>query len=176
MNKQGKTEGAVFVETGLAQNISNCIYWNVDPYYFPAAPYVVPTLKSQEFRSKLKKPVDDTRFLDVRMTDMWIDWVRNDGGRTAPKRYHFTYDVYLPAGGTATLNNAPMMTPEMMVEAPFDSLRIENGGVDPETNNREISLVAKITWYGYVYNGDQVKGSYEVGEYFYPGSGCNNNE
>lgn len=163
-NDQEEWEGVVFLE--IEWTGTNCFDWAL---IGPA-----PTIREQSIQWKSKKPVSDTTFLDVQLEDLWVTWRRIDGGTRVPRPYHAVFDLLVPAGGTANLNNGPLMEPEQLNETPFDVLFPENGGTDSETGSTVIRLEATLTYYGKTFNGDKVAGELKVNEDFRYASGCTN--
>ncbi len=165
-NHRENERGLVFIESSVTGD--NCHGWSVDP---TQSALELPTIKTQTFKSVLKKPSGQT-FLDVKLTDMWVEWVRIDGGTRVPARFHNVFDVLVPAGGSATLLTAWIMSGDQLTEAPFDALQAQNGGVDLETKNSAIRMKAIVTWYGTTYNGDPIKTTLELNEEFAGTVGC----
>jgi len=161
-NKTEKYEGMVFIT--IEWSGTACFNWDVSG---PAA-----TIGTQEFHSNFKKFVADPRFLDVHLKDLWVTWRRIDGGTRVPEPTHIIYDIFVPAGSNATLDNGAVMIPEQYLGVPFNSLFPENGGIDPETGKTEIRLEATLSYYGSATNGDKIKAQLIVNETFRYGSGC----
>lgn len=166
-NQEGSTDGAVYIQSTV--DGSNCPYWNIDPNQ---SPYVRPTIKAQKFVSKVKKTGASSSFMDVKLTDCWVEYTRIDGGTIVPRQYHFPWTIIVPVGGTGTLNNGPILSDDQMLESPFDNLA--QRGYDPETGNQTIKMKAKVTWYGKTMSGESIVTSFVLDEEFKYGGGCTN--
>ena len=75
---------------------------------------------------------------DVRLLRWVITPERNDGGTTASPQAVFDQGIIVPAGGSTSLDNWRIYPVEYLNEIPLAYLLPENGGVDPETANRNI--------------------------------------
>lgn len=111
-------------------------------------------------QSRLKVPnAASTQFLDTQIEDYEVVWERIDGGRTAPGREVWGGNVTVPANGTSTLNNYPVMSATALSRPPLDKLFPFNGGVDPETRSQEIRCKATVTFRGRTLSGQPVAGT-----------------
>lgn len=113
-------------------------------------------------------PVDG-RFLDVRLTSYRVTYRRTDGGTLAPQTFTRTLSMVLPRDVETTINlrlPVPGDVPEpdsllildtaAINQAPFAALRGSNGGVDPETGRRNVTLEAVIDFFGETLSGENV--------------------
>lgn len=111
----------------------------------------------------------DTRFLDVRLRSYRVSYRRTDGGTLAPAPFTRTISlVLLPDTTTAIPLRLPVPTddptafgllilePGALTQAPFAALRGSNGGVDPETGRRTVTLEAIIDFFGETLSGEDV--------------------
>lgn len=104
-------------------------------------------------------PSGSTQFLDTKVDDYIVEWKRIDGGTKAPGSEVFGGNVIVPAGGTSTLSNFPVMTPSALILPPLDQLFPFNGGIDRETGRPEIRCVANVTFRGHTLSGQPVSGT-----------------
>lgn len=99
----------------------------------------------------------DTRFLDVRLTSYRVTYRRTDGGTQVPAPFMRTLSLLVPAGGEATdLGTFLLFEPGATSQAPFVALRPANGGVDPETGKRNVSMEVIFDFYGETLSGEDV--------------------
>jgi len=93
---------------------------------------------------------------DVRILRWVITPERNDGGSTASPQAVFDQGVLVPAGGTNSLENWRVYPVEYLNEIPLAYLLPENGGVDPETGNRNIRQRLVLQLFGETISGKSV--------------------
>lgn len=93
---------------------------------------------------------------DVRLLRWVITPVRNDGGTTASPQAIFDQGILVPAGGITNLNNWRVYPVEYLNEIPLAYLLPENGGVDPETANRNIRQRFELQMFGETVSGKSV--------------------
>ncbi len=119
---------------------------------------------------KNSKPAD-TRFLDVRLKSYRVTYRRTDGGTLAPAAFTRTISLVLGADSSTVIPlRLPVPTsdptelgilvldPGALTQAPFAALRGTNGGVDPETGKRTVTLEAIIDFFGETLSGEDVSG------------------
>jgi hypothetical protein len=93
---------------------------------------------------------------DVRILRWVITPERNDGGATASPQAIFDQGIIVPAGGTADLDNWRVYPVEYLNEIPLAYLLPENGGIDPETSNRNIRQRLVLQLFGETMGGKSV--------------------
>jgi hypothetical protein len=93
---------------------------------------------------------------DVRLTRWVITPARNDGGATASPQAILDQGVIVPAGGTADLENWRVYPVEYLDDLPLSYLLPENGGVDPETGNRNIRQSFVLQMFGETMSGKSI--------------------
>jgi hypothetical protein len=115
------------------------------------------TIESMTIASEPKDPGGTTTAnQDVNLMRWVITPYRTDGG--TPNSPEWTYDqaVYVPAGGTASLDNYRIYPLEDLSELPLAYLFPENGGFDPSTGNANIRQSFELTIYGETVSGKKV--------------------
>ena len=99
----------------------------------------------------------DTRFLDVVVTSYRVTYRRTDGGTQVPAPFVRTLSMLIPAGGSGTdLGSFLLFEPGAVNQAPFVSLRPSNGGVDPETGKRNVTMEVIFDFFGETLSGENV--------------------
>jgi len=93
---------------------------------------------------------------DVRLLRWVITPERNDGGTTASPQAIFDQGVIVTAGGTTDLDNWRIYPVEFLNEIPLAYLLPENGGIDPETSNRNIRQRLVLQMFGETMSGKSV--------------------
>jgi hypothetical protein len=93
---------------------------------------------------------------DVNLRRWVIRPYRTDGGSTASPEWTYDQAVYVPAGGTASLENYRVYPKEYLGEVPLANLLPENGGFDPETGNDNIRQSFELQIYGQTVSGKNV--------------------
>jgi hypothetical protein len=74
-----------------------------------------------------------------------------------PSTKTFGAGVIVPSGGTATLNNFPILDQSDIQQSPFDQLLPFNGGVDRETGRNSIQMTFDMTFFGKTASGHRVQ-------------------
>jgi len=93
---------------------------------------------------------------DVRLIRWVITPERNDGGTTASPQAVFDQGIIVPAGGSTDLDNWRIYPVEYLNEIPLAYLFPENGGIDPETANRNIRQRFVLQLFGETMSGKNV--------------------
>lgn len=93
---------------------------------------------------------------DVQITRWVITPERNDGGTTASPQAIFDQGIIVPAGGSTDLENWRVYPVEYLNEIPLAYLFPENGGIDPETANRNIRQRLVLQMFGETMSGKSV--------------------
>lgn len=156
-NPQGESEAPVFITVNLETQPLVISVQN-------PAPVQIPTI---ELASELKNPLasDPQGFADTQIGEYTVTFFRLDGGTIVPPMQTFAAAVLVPSGGTATLNNFPIMTGAAVQQTPFDQLLPFNGGVDRETGLNEIHMGYRLTFFGTTVSGKRVQSQTAVGDF-----------
>jgi hypothetical protein len=93
---------------------------------------------------------------DVNLNRWVIRPYRTDGGSTASPEWTYDAAVFVPAGGTAALDNYRVYPKEYLSEVPLAYLLPENGGFDPETGNDNIRQSLELQIFGETVSGKSV--------------------
>ena len=93
---------------------------------------------------------------DVNLRRWVIRPYRTDGGTTASPEWTYDQAVYVPAGGSASLENYRVYPKEYLSEIPLAYLLPENGGFDPETGNSNIRQSFELQIFGQTVSGKSV--------------------
>ncbi len=110
---------------------------------------------------------------DVILTDWVVTPSRSDGGTVASPVWRNYYQVYVPAGGTASLQNYRIFPAEYFRLPPLVQLFPENGNVDTETGNCNIRQRLHIAIYGKTVAGKGIVLEFDVNlNFFYLTSNC----
>ena len=104
---------------------------------------------------------------DAILTDWVVTPSRSDGGTVASPVWRNYYQVYVPAGGTANLQNYRIFPAEYFRQAPLVQLFPENGNVDKETGNHNIRQRLHIAVYGKNVAGKSISLEFDVNLNFY---------
>jgi hypothetical protein len=109
----------------------------------------------------LKDPniVVDQRFNDVRFTRYRVSYRRTDGGTLIPQPFTLAMDLLVTANSQAPLGGFRIFNVEQITQAPFAALLPNNGGRDPETNRRTVSMEVTLEIFGETLAGTNVSGS-----------------
>ncbi len=115
------------------------------------------TIESMDVTSNPKAPGTSLGSAqDVRILRWVITPERNDGGTTASPQAIFDQGIIVPAGGTNGLDNWRVYPVEYLNEIPLAYLLPQNGGVDPETANRNIRQRLVLQLFGETISGKSV--------------------
>ena len=145
------TDAAVYITMDVEQynpDIDVCTYLAVGSDV---------TIETLIFQSNAKAPgtsLPDSQ--DVRLVRWVVTPERNDGGETASPQAIFDQGVMVPAGGDTTLENYRVYPVENLNDVPLGYLLPENGGVDPETGNRNIRQRLVVQAFGETMSGKAV--------------------
>ena len=158
-NPQGEDEAPVFITVSLEEQPLIISVQN-------PVPVQVPTI---ELNSELKNPdaSDPQGMADTQINQYTVTYFRLDGGTIVPPAQTFAAGILVPSGGTATLENFPIMTASAVQQSPFDQLLPFNGGIDRETGLNEIHLGYRLTFYGTTVSGKRVQSQTAVAELFF---------
>jgi hypothetical protein len=148
-NKQGETEAPVFITVDL-QNQPGFVDVSV------AAPIQLEQIVL-ESHFKRADTTDPNHFADVTIENYTVTFRRTDGGTIVPPMQNFGGGPLLPAGGTATLSNFPIMYASAVQGTPMDQLLPFNGGIDRQTGRTEIDMAFDLTFFGHTTSGMRVQ-------------------
>ena len=99
----------------------------------------------------------DPRFLDVLLSAYRVSYIRTDGGKTVPSSYTVNTDQLIALDGAAVpLNIFIALQPGAINNAPFAALLPTNGGIDPETNRRNVNMDVRVELFGQTLSGQNV--------------------
>ncbi len=115
------------------------------------------SIDNMSIASHAKSPdVTLTSNSDVTLSRWVVTPTRTDGGSTASPEWSHDLTVYVPAGGSTALANYRVYPVEYLRELPLSNLLPENGGVDPETGNRNIRESMYVQVFGRTLSGKAV--------------------
>ena len=99
---------------------------------------------------------------DVTLSRWVVKPYRTDGGSTASPEWSYDLDIFVPAGGEATLDNYRVYPAEFFSQVPLSYLLPENGGVDPETGQTNIRQTMGVEIFGVTAGGKSVSVRFNV--------------
>ena len=115
------------------------------------------SIDTMSISSHAKSPdVTLTSNSDVSLSRWVITPARTDGGSTASPEWSHDLTVYVPAGSSTDLENYRVYPVEYLRDLPLSYLLPENGGVDPETGNRNIRESMYVQVFGRTISGKAV--------------------
>jgi len=154
-NKQAETESPVVIVV----DISN------QPGFVDVGTPAPVQINTMTLTSRFKDPTatDPQGFATFRCESYIVHFHRTDGGTRVPGDQTFGCGVTVTAGGTATMNNFPVLPVSAIQSAPFDQLLPFNGGVDRETGKTEIQMAFDITFFGHTVAGQRVQSETATG-------------
>ncbi|MDA8016974.1 MAG: hypothetical protein MPN21_05945 [Thermoanaerobaculia bacterium] len=94
--------------------------------------------------------------MDVEISTMEVTYTRADTGTRVPVPYVVQLLGTVPADGTLTYSNIPVLGIEQMRAEPLSDLLFENGAVDKETGNDYIRLNVNVRVFGRTRGGEEV--------------------
>ena len=114
-------------------------------------------ISSMEITSQAKNPEASLgASQDVNLTRWVIKPYRTDGGSTASPDWTYDTAVYVPADGSASLENYRVYPLAYLGQVPLAHLLPENGGFDPETGNSTIRQSFELQIFGQTVSGKSV--------------------
>jgi hypothetical protein len=114
-------------------------------------------IDSMTITSETKDPDGATTAnMDVNLMRWVITPYRTDGGSPDSPEWSYDQAVYVPAGGSASLDSYRVYPLEDLSELPLAYLLPENGGFDPSTGNTNIRQSFELTIYGETVSGKKV--------------------
>jgi hypothetical protein len=115
------------------------------------------TISSMEITSQAKNPGASLGAAqDVNLTRWVIKPYRTDGGATASPEWTYDTSVYVPADGSASLDNYRVYPLVYLGQVPLANLLPDNGGFDPETGNSAIRQSFDLQIFGQTVSGKSV--------------------
>jgi hypothetical protein len=147
-NKQGETEAPVFITVNI----------QLQPGFVDVGAPAPVQIQTIVLSSHLKNATasDPQGFATTNIEGYTVHFRRTDGGTRVPPDQTFGAGVTVEAGGTATLNNFPVLPVSAIQASPFDQLLPFNGGVDRETGKTEIQMAFDLTFFGHTVAGQRV--------------------
>ena len=148
-NKQGESEAPVFITVSMDQQ----------PGFIDVGAPAPVQIDTITLESHLKNPdaTDPQGFSDAQINRYTVTFRRTDGGTLVPPQQTFGAGIVVPSGGTATLNNFPVLAASAIQQSPFDQLLPFNGGIDRETGKDEIDTAFDLTFFGSTASGHRVQ-------------------
>jgi hypothetical protein len=115
------------------------------------------TISSMDVTSQAKSPGAELGVQqDVNLKRWVIKPYRTDGGSTTSPEWTYDNAVYVPADGSASLENYRIYPYELLGQIPLAYLLPENGGIDPETGNTNIRQSFELQIFGETVSGKSV--------------------
>ncbi len=154
-NKQGETEAPVFITVDIT----------LQPGFVDVGTPAPVQINTMTLTSHFKDATatDPQGFATFRCESYIVHFHRTDGGTRVPADQTFGCGVTVPAGGSSTLSNFPVLPVSAIQSAPFDQLLPFNGGVDRETGKTEIQTAFDITFFGHTVSGQRVQSETATG-------------
>ena len=118
-------------------------------------------LGTVSLRAIVKNPAtEDATFLDVRLEQMRVSYLRTDGGSLVPASFQQTISGLITANaGSQDLNDFVVFQSDAFNQAPFAALFPNNGGLDPETGKPEVRMDVVLEIFGETLAGENVSAS-----------------
>ena len=95
--------------------------------------------------------------MNVEIQSYEVLYTRGDTGTRVPPPFVRGLFGVVPAGGTFTVENLPVLAPEQFNVPPISDLFFVNGGFDKETGSQQIVLNFHIRFFGRTLSGDAVE-------------------
>jgi len=125
-------------------------------------------IPSMAFKSQPKAPGGTLSQQDDVIINEWVvTFRRTDGGTVVSPTWRNYESVYIPAGGSANLENYRIMPVEYLSQPPLNQLFPANGGFDKETGKDNIRQELTISVYGKTQAGRKVSFSFPITIRFY---------
>lgn len=157
-NHSADTEADVFITVDIQEGVADV---NI------AVPLDV-AISTMIFRSQSKAP---GAALSGQQDAILTDWVvtpsRADGGTKASPVWRWYYNVTVPAGGQANLQNYRIFPSDYFRQMPLVQLFPENGGIDVETGKRTIRQRLDVEVFGKTVSGRRLSVTFPVTVNFY---------
>ena len=157
-NSSAQTEAPVFLSESITEG----------PAEVDVAIPVDVIIENMTIESRAKSPsVTLSAQDDVILTEWVITCSRTDGGTVASPQWQNFYSVYVPAGGSANVQNYRIFPSDYFKQAPLVQLFPENGGYDKETNKTNIRQRIHIEVFGKTVAGKAVSLAFDVNLNFF---------
>lgn len=157
-NHSADTEADVFITVDIQEGVADV---NIA---LPADVFIA----NMTFRSQSKAP---GAALSAQQDAILTDWVvtpsRTDGGTKASPVWRWYYNVTVPAGGQANLQNYRIFPSDYFRQMPLVQLFPENGGIDVETGKRTIRQRLDVEVFGKTVSGRRLSVQFPVTVNFY---------
>lgn len=157
-NHSADTEADVFITVEIQQGVA-------DVNMAVAADVAI---ENMTFRSQSKAP---GAILSGQQDAILTDWVvtpsRADGGTKASPVWRWYYNVTVPAGGQANLQNYRVFPTDYFRQMPLVQLFPENGGIDVETGKRTIRQRLDVEVFGKTVSGRRLSVQFPITVNFY---------
>ena len=115
------------------------------------------TITKMNIESKPKNPgLSLSPNQDASLRDWEITVRRTDGGTVTSPDWFYVTSVFVPAGGTAALENYRIYPEEFLDDPPFNFLFPENGGIDPETGASFVREALRLVIHGRIVSGKEI--------------------
>lgn len=124
-------------------------------------------IPNMTIKSTAKAPGPLSAQQDAILNEWVVTFTRTDGGTVASPTWRNFYSVYVPAGGSATLQNYRVMPVEYLSQPPLNQLWPQNGGFDKETGKNNIRQRMRVDIYGKTVAGERVTTGFEFTVRFY---------
>ena len=163
-NKEGESEAPVFITVSL----------DLQPGFVDVSTPAPVQISTITLTSHLKNAaqLDPQGFANTQINSYSVRFRRTDGGTRVPPVKTFGAGIVVPSGGTATLNNFPILDASDLQQAPFDQLLPFNGGVDRETGRNSIQMTFDLTFFGQTVSGHRVQSQTASGILLFSCAGC----
>jgi len=127
------------------------------------------SIPSMTISSKSKSPSAVLSQQDDAILSEWVvTCTRTDGGTVASPVWHnFNQTIYVPAGGSAPLQNYRIFPAEYFQQAPLYQLFPANGGFDTETGQTNIRQRLHIEIFGKTVAGKKLSVAFDVNLNFF---------
>lgn len=108
--------------------------------------------------SVIKNPdVVGSVIMNVEIESYEVTFTRGDQGTKLPPKFVRGLFGVVPAGGSFTVENLPVLAPEQFNVPPISDLLFVNGGFDKETGSNQIVLNFHLRFFGRTLSGDAVE-------------------
>jgi hypothetical protein len=157
-NHSSDTEAPVYLTADMREGIADVdISAPVD--------VVIPQLL---INSRAKSPSESLSGQQDVYLNHWVTTCsRTDGGTVVSPTWHNYLPVFVPAGGTATLQNYRIFPSDYFREMPLSQLFPENGGFDLETGARNIRQRLRVEIFGKTVAGREISLAIDININFF---------
>jgi hypothetical protein len=147
-NRQAETEAPVYITVDIT----------LQPGFVDVSRPAPVQINTMVLTGHLKNgtQTDPQGFATTIVEGYTVHFRRTDGGTRVPPDQLFGEGGTVPANGSATLSNFPVVPVSAIQASPFDQLLSFNGGIDRETGKTEIQMAFDITFFGHTVAGQRV--------------------